>query len=761
MKIFMSPIRYVLFSLGMLIISFPSSAQISIEEIIVTGLKRESSLIDAPVAVTVFTAKQLEQSGVSKPEDYLSLVSNVGFVKSNKEGDFYVNMRGQATIRYAESAVAVVVDGVQLAVQQEFNSDYFDIEQIEVLKGPQGAFYGRNATAGAIIINTKDPGDEWTGNLLASYGNWDASKVQGGIGGPINDKVGIYASASMTDSDGAYTNRYTGEKVMRWQSNAARLKVRYENEDTTASLIFTGSKGKGGGIAFSSQIIGTTVGGYFISSADTNDVYNIPYVSELPGFNTQDKFSGSFRLVRDLNNLTFESVTSYSWIKEDSGGKGIPFGDFSNPDNDFDFWEFAFGDTTQRWRNQNRAFTQELRLSSNNDSKVSWQVGGYFQKATKKNLRIGGLYTGGQLSQSILASPIGSTNPSIAVNSDKFGVENYSPFGNVQLAVSDTIDISVALRYETEKRDVETTTPAGPDTVNGLPTYNQCVLNTGRNPAECKDDITFKQLQPKITASFKFPNDKGSVYVSYGQGFKAGGYNSIGIRQFVVSTAIAVGADPNTVFLQDSYNKETSNAYEIGFKSRLMDDRISLNGAIFKTDVKDAQQFEFIPLAQVQAVSRIDKQKIEGFELDINFQVTDSINLFGAYGYTDAKITSLLSAPAFVGNKVPYIAKYNATAGYQLNLPISSDIDFVHRLEYKGTGRVWYDASNLAGSSRNPIDLIDARLGLSGENWDLTLWGRNLTNEKYASEAVPLFAAINIPHKAPDRSYGIEARYKF
>ena len=151
-------INLFLFVLATLFSSKFAYSQVSIEEIIVTGLKRESSLIDAPVAVTVFTAEQLEASGVDRPEDYLSLVSNVGYVKSNKEGDFYINMRGQATIRYAESAVAVVVDGVQLAVQQEFNSNYFDIQQIEVLKGPQGAFYGRNATAGAIIINTKDPG---------------------------------------------------------------------------------------------------------------------------------------------------------------------------------------------------------------------------------------------------------------------------------------------------------------------------------------------------------------------------------------------------------------------------------------------------------------------------------------------------------------------------------------------------------------------------------------------------------------------------
>jgi iron complex outermembrane receptor protein len=100
-------------------------------------------------------------------------------------------MRGQASVRFAESSVAVVVDGVQLATNNEFNMDYFDVEQIEVLKGPQGALYGRNATAGAIIVTTKAPGDEWEGSVTASYGNWNATKLQGGVGGPVNDKIGV------------------------------------------------------------------------------------------------------------------------------------------------------------------------------------------------------------------------------------------------------------------------------------------------------------------------------------------------------------------------------------------------------------------------------------------------------------------------------------------------------------------------------------------------------------------------------------------
>ena len=140
-----------------------------LEEILVTGTKRAASLEDAPLAVQVFTETAIQEAGITRPEDFLSLVPNVNFVTSNHEGEFFVNVRGQASVRFAESAVAVVIDGVQLATSNEFNQDFFDIEQIEVLKGPQNALYGRNATAGAIIVNTKPPGDEWSGGVRATW----------------------------------------------------------------------------------------------------------------------------------------------------------------------------------------------------------------------------------------------------------------------------------------------------------------------------------------------------------------------------------------------------------------------------------------------------------------------------------------------------------------------------------------------------------------------------------------------------------------
>jgi iron complex outermembrane recepter protein len=762
MKIELNKTFIQIVTLSVVMTIWGAPAQAALEEIVVTARKRTETLLDAPVAVQAFTAELIEKAGINRPQDFLALVPNVTFVTSNHAGEFFVNMRGQASVRFAEAAVAVVVDGVQLAHNNEFNGDFFDIEQIEVLKGPQNSLYGRNATAGAIIINTRAPTDEWEGSVVASYGNWESMKIQGGVGGPITENISMRLSASLTDTDGPFTNIVTAEKVHRWKNQTGRLRLNWKNETTSADFVFGGSHGTGGAIAFNAQITGTTVGGTFIDGPDTNSVHDIPFVNDMPGNNIQDKWNTSLRIVHDFSDMTFESVSSYSTIKDNYAAKGLPYADYSFASNDFGVFEFVFGDLTQRWRDQNEAFIQEFRLSSNDDSRLRWQVGIYYQDGTKIRTNINGLYQGTPVNMDLLVpSDINSPNPSVNYDRTKFGVKNYSPFANIQYDITENLQLDLAIRYETEERNVRTVTPDGPNTVTGDPTYNQCVLRTGRAAADCRNKTTFHQAQPKVTLSYRFPDDIGTVYGTYGKGFKSGGFNTIGVRDLLIAGAVGAGGDPSLIFTQDTYDKETTDAFEIGVKTRWMDGRLALNAAVFYTEVSDAQQFEFFPVGSIQAVSRIDEEEIKGFEIDASFEANDWLQLFAGYGYTDAEITKLEAQSAFEGNRVPYIQKNNFATGFQATYPLTGTLTLNARMEYKRMGSVWYDASNLPGSRRDPIELVDARIGISTDAWDLSLWGRNLNNEKYASESVPLLSILNVPQKAPTRSYGIEVRYNF
>ena len=778
--------------------------------IVVTGLKRDQAFVDVPVSVQVFNAKAIEDAGITRPEDFLALTPNVAFQTSNHAGEFFVNIRGQTSVRQSEGAVAVVIDGVQLATQNEFNGELFDIEQIEVLKGPQGALYGRNAAAGAIVIRTKEPTDTLEGSVRALYGNWDTMNMSASISGPIiPGALRFRLSGAINDSNGPFRNINTGENVMRSTEKVGRARLIWDDGGpTTFDLRVNASEVSGGAIAFNAQVVGSTQGGVRTTAIDTDDT-SLPFTSDVPGNNLQTKWNTALKIDHDMEWATLTSVTSYSTIIDRYQAKNFPYGawnfagnsfvsDALSPGTNLDILA-AFGDNTQKFRISNRAFIQEFRLTSRGDQRFRWQVGMFYLNSTRRfvteqgiNGRLprdanGNLLPPFVISGTTIGAPVapvqrlliggGSILPTIGIDgpdtnngtlnydSNEYGAENFAPFGNIQYDITDELEIQLALRYDIEKRDVQSLTPDIPNPFFGVApgapaaTYNLCVANTGRTQAQCRDDRTFKQLQPKATITYKFPSGNGSIFAGYGRSFKSGGFNPIGTR------AVLLQGLPN-ILVQDSYDKEVSDSFEIGFKSQLAGNRISINGAVFYTEVSNAQQFEFFPTGGIQAVSQIKGTRIYGAEIDINARVTDTLTIFGGAGYIDDKITDIDSqSPAdrasIIGNRIPFVPDYNLTAGFQLTQPISDTLDLLARGEYNRTGEVWYDQRNALNTERSPIDIVNARLGVGNDTWELALWSRNLFNERYNSDAVVILPVAHAVFRAADRSYGVEARYKF
>jgi iron complex outermembrane recepter protein len=787
-------------------------AQTEAGEIIVTGLKRDEKFIDVPVAVQVFSEKAISNAGITRPQDFLALTPNVTFQTSNHAGEFFVNIRGQTSVRQSEGAVAIVIDGVQLATQNEFNGELFDIQQIEVLKGPQGALYGRNASAGAIVITTKAPTDDFEGQATLGYGNWNSSRANASVSGAIVPGVLRFrASVAFNDTDGPYTNINTGEKVMRSNEKLGRLRLDWQaGESTKLDLRFNGSRLLGGAIAFNSQVIGSTVGGVPVTQISTNDT-SLPYTNDVTGKNRQDKFSTSLKIDHEFaGGVTITSVSSYNMITDNYQAKNYPYGAWNFAGNEFvsdvlspglplDILA-AFGDNTQKFRISNRAFIQEVRLTSPSDKRLRWQVGAYFLTSkrnftTEQGLNgrlprdaMGNFITpftgaipgapgvpaapvtrniigGGSILPTLGIDGLDTNNPTLNYDRNAYTARNIAPFGNVQFDITDQLELQLALRYDIERRTIRTQTPdiANPffGTAPGAPaaTYNLCVATTGRAAADCHERRTFRQLQPKGTITYKFPSGNGSVYAGYGKSFKSGGFNPIGTR------ATLVAGIPD-ILVQDSYDKEVADSYEIGFKSQFFNRRVSLNGAIYYTEVQNAQQFEFFPTGGIQAISQIKKARIQGFEFDINARVTDSLSLFGGYGLADSKITDIDSLnpadrAAIIGNRIPFAANYNVTAGAQLVAPVTNSLNVLARADYTRSGSIWYDQRNLANTKRDPIDLVNARLGLQNDRWELAIWSKNLFNKSYNSDAVVILPVAHAVYRAPDRSFGIEGKVKF
>lgn len=785
-------------------------------DIIVTGTRRDTRFIDVPVSVQVFSEEKIEQAGITRPQDFLTLTPNVTFIQSNHAGEAFVNVRGQTSVRQSESAVAVVIDGVQLATQNEFNGELFDIQQIEVLKGPQGALYGRNAAAGAIIITTKPPTDDLEGSVIASYGNWNTARAVVSAGGAIvPGKLRARVSASVNTTDGPFQNIITGENSYRSDEKTGRLRLDWAvAEGITADFRVGGSRLTGGAIAAQAQGPNIVVGGE-PSPVDNNSPIK-SYVTDVPGLNRQDKFSTSLKVDVERSAGTFTSVTAYSSIVDAYQAKLFPYMTHADPRNDAGN-AILFGDQTQKYRISNRAFTQELRFTSNDDGPVRYQGGLFFLTSKRNfiteqgfngrvplnpdgspNVGVGGflpnpsglirgsldpaistaifgaafnrwdrlLIGGGAIAPTRGIDGLQSSNPTNAFDVTEYKARNFAPFGNVQWDITENLEFGAAARYDIETREVQTLTP---NTINPFTgqTFNDCVRFLGVAPVACTNERTFRQVQPKFTLTYKFPSDDGSVYATWGRSFKSGGFNAIGTRERVVqATQVGITREQAEalVFVNDAYDKEVADSAELGFKVQFADRRVNVNGAAFITKVRNAQQFIFFPAGSVQAVSAIDRVEIKGFELDGTAQVAETLTLFAGFGYIDPRIKNDAAQPNSVGNRAPYVSDYNLTVGGQLNQLVSDTLTLNARLEYNRQGSLYFDSANTPGTRRDPIDLVNGRLGLSTDRFEITAWARNLFDERYRSESVVLVTGIGVFNPgfpALPRSFGLEGRVRF
>ncbi len=711
------------------------------DDIIVTATKRNENLVKVPISVSVFTEAAIAERGISRPADFLSSTPNVTFVEDNA-GEAYINIRGQTSVRNSDPNVAIVIDGVTLSSVKPFNQDLFGIQQIEVLKGPQSAIYGRNAAAGAIVITTKKPGKEFEGNVVASYGSFNNVHASASISGPLSDNLGFSVAGSIRDSDGPFTNITTGEKVQRFQNSSGRARLVYDaGGPLTLDLKVTAHHSKGGGSAYNAQYYVAVAPAFSINlptnptSLDGNFA-NVPFVSNVAGAFKEDFADITLKADYDLDWVKLTSITSYNRLKQYFGSDSPPYLAVDQ----------GVG-TVQQYTYLDKNLSQEIRLTSPSDQRLRWQVGAYYLRFTRNQTS--------KISSDALGS-LPANNNSVDAGTVAFGnpvyrTTSYAPFASLQFDVTEKLHLNLAGRYDTEKRSIKEVAP--------LP-FNTCVTFTGKAVADCRSSRTFKQFEPKASVSYDV-DANASVYASYGKGFKSGGFNPIGSRQALIAV-LPVGASADSIYVQDGYNKEVSESYEIGAKAKLFDRRLSINVAAFQTKISGAQQFQFQPAAGLQTTVSIDKVDLKGFDMDFNARLPLDINIFGGFGYTDGEIKNFAGNPLNNGNVAPGAFKTTLNLGMSKIFAVNDNLTFVPRVEMNRFGSIWWDVDNAPGTKRKPLTLIKARMSLkSGDKWELSAYGDNLTNKKYFQEIVPLLPFYSVNFRGPTRSYGVEARVNF
>lgn len=725
----------------------PSQTAYNLEEIVVSGTRREQSLIDVAVAVNVFNESAIERAKIERAGDFLQLTPNVTFVQSNQPGEFFVTIRGNTQTRLGDSSVAMVVDGVQYIDQNGINRELFDLQQIEVLKGPQGALYGRNAIGGAIVIQTKDPNfSELEGSVMAGVGNVGSAKGRAVISAPIiEDKLAVRAGYAYKSSDGHWTNDFTGDRVREFREHSymGQLMAR-PNENLQIDIKASRAEMRGTGINWNGMILGVNTDNF---SGDNTD---LPWVYNIAGGSKTNRTNASIKIDWDIPEVfTVTSISAYEKGLDSYSGDNFPY--FYDP---AQFDVFFPGDTpvglgaqTQWLVRENEVWHQELRLTSPSENRFRWILGAYYAEFDV----LSSTNTAADR-QGIVASPdplpFGSGNQTLSLLRDDNNNKAYAFYGNIMFDVTDNFELTASLRYDKEKKNqIDLAFPGDPDPADpkAIPTW--------RIEAWRDRSTSFSAWQPKFTARYSVTDDL-SVFGSWGRGFKTGGFNPFG------SGALLRQYNPLST-VEDVFEKEIADTWEVGFKSRFWDGRINLNVAAFITDSKNAQLLEFFPQATLQAVSSADKVKMKGIEGDITIRATPWLDIFASGGYLDTEVKAFTGNAAAIGNKRPSTSPTTFNIGFNIDQPINDKYSFFMRADYRFQGKTYWDWVATPGAERSSFDLVNGNIGVETEAWKISVWAENLLDEKYNAEHIVLLPGVGALWRAPERTFGVQFDYRF
>ncbi|MDT8319784.1 MAG: TonB-dependent receptor [Xanthomonadales bacterium] len=719
-------------------------AETALEEVTVVARKRAENIQEVPIAVTAFSAEQIRDAGIERPADFIELIPNVTIVDTANVGDTQVSIRGIVSTRDAESTFAYVVDGVLVTNPNAFNGELIDLEQIEVLKGPQGALYGRNAVAGAIIVNTLKPGAEPVFKARAGIGNnssWDASAL---ISGPIaGDTLAGSLTAYSRETDGHYDNAFTGadDAVDFLEDQGLRGRLVWDvSEDFELDFRASASEAEGGAINFNAVFAIPAFVDFLGSPAFFKDVneHEFTFGFNVPGENEQETDTFSVKADWSLNAFDVTAIAAYSDLEEYllSDGTSATFygyellpqcqqdrltlNSFTRPDlfgeplapflvlpppsaGGADFvgvygpYTALSCDGYQYQERNQQDVSFELRLTSTQDRAMRWIAGVYYLNI-EREVVVG---YGADQGQGFLRQPfIGpeGPNPTDLLFWDDFDTDVFAAYGQLEFDLGDTMELALALRYDEEDRTVSNKVP------NVLSSgLNINLAGQPLNPAfnQFPDGVPdrqadFSEWQPKVTWRWS-ATDNLNVYASWGRGFRSGGFNSIGSEDLINFWYNTGFGGPGELVdagltIRDEYDKEVTDSFEVGLKTSWLNDSLRINAAAFQNDIDDNQFFEFFagPFGLMRVVTTIDKAEVRGFEADFNWRLTDIFRLYGGVGLLDSEIKRNTNRPITVGNSMPQAADETFNLGGQLDIPFGSDWNLMARLDWAYVGDMWF-----------------------------------------------------------------------
>ena len=677
----------------------------TIEKISVISRGRVESIQNVPDSVTAFSAETIEKSRITNFRDVANLTPNLSQLDNFRPGLARITIRGLITPQVGVPPLAFVVDGVTAPDLEFINQDLVDIERIEVMRGAQGALYGRGAIGGAVIVTTKKPIEDFEGKIKGSVGNGNTYNLNAVVSGSLNDENTAYfrAGGYIKDTDGLIKNTYTGDYADPLKEQSVFSQLEFElSEDTSINL-----KGK-----YTSSEAGFAY--YQGVSDDTIEDFSINTSQNIINQDERDVYELSAKLTQHYDLGKFEFVTAYSNSENEHFYDGDYSADATFIDED-GFFRAPFG---TEGLYDIESLTVESRFISQSDQTFRWSVSAFYQQRDRDTAVL--FYDDFTDAEILTRADFANDEPYLSII-DNNSSDAWALAGQFNYDINEQLELTGAMRYDHDTRESF-------DPTNKDATYAK---------------KSFSQLQPKVTLAYQM-NDDLLLYTGYSRGFRSGGFNE--------------PADG----ISRTFDKEISDSYEIGFKTALFNNKVTLNGAAFIIEQDDAQFTQFnIDTFTLENLS-IDEVQTKGLELEAAFAATSNLSINLSAGIVDSEIKRFALRPELAGRPQFWVPEYNYGLSANHNLALNGEWSLFSRAELLIEGPKTFSI-DIPDVESSRYTYLNAGVGLKSEQWSVQVYVDNLTDERAIEDIFLLADGVTDLVRQPNkpRSYGIELSYQF
>ena len=726
-----------------------------LEEVVVTAQKRAGNLQDTPIAISAVTGDAIEKLNIDDIGAIAAANPSLVYSEAGGEAQLYIRGIGSNIFNIgADQSVATHIDGVYTGRANMGLTQFLDIDRVEILRGPQGTLYGRNATGGAINIISRAPTDEFEGYVSGLVGSFDRIDVRGAVSGPISENLSGRLAVRRLKDDG-YTEDLDpqgGDKIDDNDLAALRGSLRWKSDALTATLIAEHSEFENGNTSiFPIDNTGLAESFGAKPNRDIHKTYN-----NTPSFHEWE--TGAVTGILD-------------WAVTDTTNLNLTVG-YRDWDSDFlfntDGTEIEVTRTTLSYASEQ--LSAELRLSGESGW-GRWLVGAYWFDEDK--------YGALGLVRSGFTPPAVLVPRSFIFRADGTG-EATALFGQVDFKLADTWTLSAGLRYSDEKKGdfLRQSTLLPDNELLGLFTPNAIPDAT---PASTRRVTrSWDAWTPRVGLEFR-PSDDRLFYLTYSEGFKSGGFNDLSV-------------------VNPPFDPELVDSIEVGAKTEWLGGRLRANASAFYYDYTDLQVSVFASVGSITTTftTNAAEATVQGLELDLVAKVTDSLDIAASlaildatydrfvtpYGSCtaanvalDARCTGRVGLPRLIdaaGNRLTNAPEFKGSisATYRFDLSGGGSISLLGAAHHQG--RVYFVPANTTVMSQSSYTLVDARIGYENESGDLAIGAfvKNLADEDYFHNIVQftstsdarkdVFAIGNaLGYPAAGRQWGVEVTYRF